>query len=104
MKGQTSDSISIVRPATEPVSQNSTSFNPCSFSTSIPCVKDVNNALTAAPARMIFRGVSPSRPAEPSKYTTAAPNTAPANEIHISFAREVTDNTVTANTTKKTAP
>ncbi|MNR22293.1 hypothetical protein D3C85_1392400 [compost metagenome] len=70
----------------------------------MPCVKEENSAVMAAPASTILSGVKPSRPKEPKIYTDKAPTAAPIKEIHINACIDEIDNATAARTTNNVAP
>ena len=79
MNGATLAAMSAVRPASEPTAQKRNWSSVATSISRIAVVIEPSIAVRAAPARASFTGVAPSRPSDPSPYTTTDARAAPAN-------------------------
>ncbi len=80
------------RPAREPTAQKRNWSSVRTSSSRIAVVRDPTAEVMAAPARASLTGVAPSRPSDPSAYTTTAVTAAPAKENQTYPSSEVTPN------------
>jgi hypothetical protein len=77
--GATPSRIGVYRPASEPTCQNRSSLSASTLVITMPLVREMSPAVTAAPASASLTGVAPSRPSDATAYTSRIATTAPRN-------------------------